>query len=128
VNTKFKFLVGYVAAAIAAYAVLSAPAQAEGRPVHVGIPVSLAGLDLSKPVDAHTLYNRLTNAADTGCGTAHRVSLAPVANFTGCYERALGDAVRSINQRQLTLAYLGNHTIQQTSNYGISVPAQVAAN
>jgi len=127
-NINSKSLVGYVAAAIAAYAVLSAPVQADGRPVHVKIAVSLAGLDLGNPVDAQMLYILLKNAADSACGRADRVGLAPVADFSGCYERALGDAVRSIDQRQLTLAYLGSHTFQQASNYGIAVPAQVAAN
>jgi UrcA family protein len=126
---KTHSLIGCAATAIAAYAALIAPAHAEGRPVTVSIGVSTAGLDPSKPADARTLYIRLKKATDIACGRADdRVGLEPVPYFAGCFEKALGNAVRSINRPQLTLVYLESHTLQQASSHGITAPAQMAAN
>lgn len=113
-------------AAAAAYA-LSGPVQAEGREVTVKISVSTTGLDLSEPSGARALYGRLREAARTVCGSGNRVGLQPATDFSDCYEKALGDAVRSVNRPELNMIYLATHTLLDAEIHGIDVPARVAA-
>ncbi len=56
-----------------------------------------------------------------------RVDLKPVADPKGCYEKALGSAVRSANLMLITRVYLQSHTLQQAAAFGIDVPMEVAA-
>jgi UrcA family protein len=114
-------------AASVACAVLLAPAQAKSHEVTVKIAVSTADLDLSQPADARKLYARLRHAADSACTRANIVGLEPVASYKACYEKALGVAVRSVNQLQLRMAYLATHTLDQAAAYGIEIPARMAA-
>jgi UrcA family protein len=114
-------------AALAACAVLSGPVKADGHEVTVKIFVSAAGLDLSRPADAREVYRRLYFAARTACGDGNRVGLQPPSSFVGCYEKALGDAVRSVNRPQLNIAYLATHTSRDAESYGIAIPARMAA-
>jgi UrcA family protein len=113
--------------ALAACAVLSSPTLAKDYNVTVRVAVSTAGLDLSRPDAAHELYGRLSNAARVACGHGNRADLEPVGDFVGCYEKALGAAVRSVNRPQLTLQYLATHTLQNAATHGIDIPLQVAA-
>jgi len=114
-------------AAVAACAVLSGPAQANDHSVTIRLPVSVAGLDLSQRAGAGELYGRLKEAARTVCGSGNRVGLEPVTDFKSCYEKALADAVRSVNRPQLTIAYLTTHTLQDAAAQGIDAPRLVAA-
>jgi UrcA family protein len=124
-------------AAMNALSVLSAAAvmctlvagkvSARDRDVTVAIQVNAQGLDLNQPVGAKELYRRIENAAYIACTRANRVGLAPASDKFGCYEKALGDAVRSVNVPLLTQAYLATHTVQEAMTHGISVPAQMAA-
>jgi UrcA family protein len=114
-------------AALAVCAVLSAPAKADGPEVTVKISVSAAGLDLSRSADAREVYRRLYFAARTACGNGNRVGLQPPASFVACYEKALGDAVRSINRPQLNIVYLATHTGRNAETYGIDVPVRTVA-
>jgi UrcA family protein len=114
-------------AAAAACAVLSGPVQAKDHEVTVKISVSTAGLDLSQPADARELYARLRKAAYIACTHGMRVDLEPPISLNGCYEKALGDAVRSAHQPQLSIVYLATHTVRDAAIYGIEVPVRVAA-
>jgi UrcA family protein len=114
-------------AAMAACYLLSSPVQAREHEVTVTISVSAAGLDLRQPTDARELYGRLQGAARIACTHGNRVDLKPPTDFAGCYQKALGDAVRSINRPQLTMIYLRTHTLHDAATRGIDVPAQVAA-
>jgi UrcA family protein len=124
-------------AALHALAVLGATAvmctliagkvTAGDRDVTVAIPVNSQGLDLSQPAGAHQLYMRLKDAAYVACTRANRAGLAPSADPFACYEKALGDAVRSVNVPLLTQAYLATHTLREAMAHGIDVPAQMAA-
>lgn len=114
-------------AAIAACTILSAPIQAKEKIVTVAFDVSTAGLDLKQPAGARNMYARLQNAAYLVCGPTLRVSLVTVGSVQECYETALGNAVRSAKQPQLTTVYLQSHTLQQAANHGIAVPVLVAA-
>jgi UrcA family protein len=115
-------------AAVAVCAVLSGPAaQANDHVVTIRLPVATAGLDLRQPAAARELYGRLKEAARTVCGSGDRVGLEPVTDFSSCYEKALGNAIRSVNRRELTMAYLKTHTLQDAATQGIDVPTLVAA-
>ncbi len=111
--------------ALAACAVLARPVQA--NEVLVRIPVSIAGLDLSQPAAARAVYSRIQLAARTACTSGNRVGLAPPASFVGCYESALGAAVGSAHQVQISIVYLESHTPRDAATYSIDVPVRMAA-
>ena len=100
---------------------------AQGHDVTVAIHVSTQGLDLQHPGGAQELYVRLKHAADVACTHGRRVDLKPPSDPVGCYEKALGEAIRSVNLPLLTQVYLETHTLRQAAAYGIEAPAQVAA-
>jgi UrcA family protein len=114
-------------AAIAACAALFGATQATGHEVTVKIQVSTAGLDLNQPAGAREAYARLQRAAGIACTHGMRVDLQPAASFAGCYEKALGDAVRSARRPQLTMVYLATHATRDAAIYGIEIPVQLAA-
>lgn len=94
----------------------------------VAYRVSTQGLDPGQPVGAHEFYSRLKHAAEVVCTHGNRVGLAPVADPKGCYEKALGSAVRSANLKLVTQVYLQTHTLQEAATSRIEVPLQVATN
>jgi UrcA family protein len=100
---------------------------AKDHNVTVAISVSTQGLDLSRPADAQTFYTRVKNAAWVACTRGNRVDLLPVDDLQGCYETALGEAIRSAKTPTLTQIYLATHTLQEAAKHGIEVPAQLAA-
>jgi UrcA family protein len=116
-----------VGAAALACICFAGNASAEEHVVPVSVPVSSQGLDLSKPEDAKTFLVRMQNAAWVVCTRGTRVDLKPSDDLKGCYEQALGDAVRSVNMPMVTLSYLATHTLQQAAAHRIQVPAQFAA-
>jgi UrcA family protein len=95
--------------------------------VTVAIHVSRQGLDLSQPADAWTFYTRLENAAWVACTRGNRVNLVPSDDPKGCYEKALGGAIRSASVPTLTQIYLANHSVREVVARGILVPTQIAA-
>ena len=97
------------------------------KEVTVAIQVTTRGLDLSQPAGAHELYSRLQLAARIVCTHGMRVDLKPVPDENACYEKALGDAIRSVNLPLLTLVYLETHTLRQAAARGIDVPVMIAA-
>ncbi|HUL18273.1 MAG TPA: UrcA family protein [Steroidobacteraceae bacterium] len=100
---------------------------AQGHDVTVAIQVSTQGFDLHQPDGAQKFYARLQHAADVACTHGNRVDLKPLSDPVSCYERALGDAIRSVNLPLLTQVYLETHTLRQAAVYGIEAPAQLAA-
>jgi hypothetical protein len=48
-------------------------------------------------------------------------------DINGCYQRALGGAIRSVNLATLTQIYLTAHTLRQAAVRGIEVPSQLTA-
>ena len=95
-------------AAVAAYGALAGPALASAPEVTVKVTVSAAGVTLAEPAGVRALYGRLRQAARLVCGRGDRVGLEPAKDFAGCYEKALGDAVRSVNRPELTMVYMGD--------------------
>jgi len=114
------------AAALACTLIAGSVAAADHKGV-VAIHVSTQGLDLSQPADAQTFYTRLKRAAWVTCTDGNRVDLLPSDNLQGCYEKALGGAIRSASVPMLTQIYLANHTLQQAAALGILSPAQMVA-
>jgi UrcA family protein len=95
--------------------------------VTVAIHVSTQGLDLSQPDGVHRFYMRLKQAARVVCTHGNRVGLEPDPTPESCYQKALGDAIRSVNVPLLTQLYLATHTLSEAAVLGIDIPAQVAA-
>jgi UrcA family protein len=116
-----------VAAAAVASVLIAGNVAAKDRTVTVAIHVSAQGLQLNQPADARRFYFRLQLAATVACTHGNRVDLAPPPDPVSCYEKALGDAIRSANLPMLTQIYLGTHTIGEAAARGIEVPAQLAA-
>lgn len=114
-------------AAAIACTLLAGNVAARDHEVTVAIHVSTQGLDLSQSRDARTFYSRLENAAWVACTRGNRVNLAPVDDLKGCYEKALGAAIRIANAPLLTRVYLATHTLRDAAAHGIEVPAQMAA-
>ena len=84
-------------------------ARAADHNVTIAIRVDTRGLDPSKASDVQTLYSRLKTAARTACTHGNRVDLVPLDNPNDCYEKALAQAVRTVNASLLTQVYLANH-------------------
>ena len=114
-------------AALVACALFAGNLAAKDQEFTVAYQVSAQGLDLKQPAGAQEFYSRLKHAAQIVCTHGMRVDLKPVADPKACYEKALGDAIRSVNSPLLTRVYLETHTIQQAAARGIEVPVQVAA-
>ena len=114
-------------AALAAFAILSDSAKADSDEIAVKISISTSGLDLRHPADAREVYRRLYFAARIACGNGNRVDLQPPSSFVVCYEKTLGDAVRSVNRPQLNIVYLATHTSRDAEIYGIEIPARMVA-
>lgn len=112
-------------AALAACAVLASPVHA--NEVSVNIPVDIHGLNLSQPAAAREAYRRIQRAAHIACTRGNRVGLVPPANYSQCYEQALGEAVGSARQVQLSILYLESHTPRDALAYGIEATAQMAS-
>jgi UrcA family protein len=113
-------------AAVVACTVLCGAIQAADHEVTIKVAAGTAGLDPSQPAGAREVYRRLQRAARTACGDGDRVGLEPPTSFAGCYEQALADAVRSAHRRQLSIIYLGTHTVRDAATYGIEVPVRLA--
>lgn len=115
-----------LAATLTGWTLFAGIVVAEDQPFVVSMHVTSQGLDLSQPAGAQQFYARLARAARIVCTHGDRVDLAPVADPRGCYERALGDAIRSTNVSQVTEIYLATHTPQDAAAHGIGVPVQIA--
>jgi UrcA family protein len=114
-------------AAAVACTLFAGSVAAEDRTVTVAIRVSTQGVDLTQPAGAHEFYTRLQRAARVVCKDGNRVDLEPSPDPEGCYEKALGDAIRSANVPLLTQVYLATHMLRDAAARGIDVPAQIAA-
>jgi UrcA family protein len=115
-----------VGAAALACTCFAGNASAADHVVPVSVPVSSQGLDLTNLDDANTFYVRLQNAAWVVCTRGTRVDLEPSNDVKGCYEKALGSAVRTVKAPLVTRLYLGTHTLKEAAAHGIQLPAQVA--
>jgi UrcA family protein len=112
-------------AAMVAYTLFAGNVAA--KEVTVAYQVNAKGLDLRQPAGAQEFYGRLKKAAWIVCTHGNRVDLQPSPDREGCYQKALGDAVRSVNVSLLTQVYLETHTHREAAAHGIDVPVQVAA-
>jgi UrcA family protein len=116
-----------VGAAIVACTFIAGSVAAKDQEFTVAYRVTTRGLDISQPAGAHELYSRLQHAAQVVCTHGMRVDLAPSPDPQGCYEKALGNAVRSAHLPLLTQAYLETHTLREAAARGIDLPVMIAA-
>jgi UrcA family protein len=126
-KTAFRSALPVMGATLVACTMLAGNAAAEDQEFPVEYRVNARGLDLSQPAGANELYSRLQHAAEVVCTHGMRVDLVPLADPKGCYERALGAAVRTANSKQVTKVYLATHTVQEAAARGIDVRVQIAA-
>ena len=117
----------FLLAAVLACTLFSGTAGADEHQVIVSKRIDTTGLDLNRAADAQTLYTRIRHAADDVCTRGKQVDLLPVESPKSCYEKALGNAIRSVGSPILTQIYLGTHTLQEAKARGIEVPPEVAA-
>jgi UrcA family protein len=125
VNTSVMSACPVLAAAVVACTLFAGNVAA--KDVTVAVQVSARGLNPSQPAGAQMLYTRLEHAARVVCTHGNRVGLQLSPDPKGCYEKALGDAIRSANMPLLTQVYLATHTLREAAARGIGVPVQVAA-
>jgi len=116
-----------VCVAVVAGALCAGAVVAKEHDVTIALRVSAAGLDLRQPTGARRFYARIQRAAWEVCTDGTRVDLVPLDDINGCYEKSLGDAIRSANLPALTNIYVATHTLQQAEACGIHVRVQAAA-
>jgi UrcA family protein len=126
-GTNRVFVSAFPVLGIAVAACMLCAGGVSARDLTVAFQVSTKGLDLRQPAGAHELYSRLQHAAEVVCTHGMRVDLQPSPDPEGCYEKALGDAIRSVNLPLLTQVYLETHTLRQAAARGINLPVIVAA-
>jgi UrcA family protein len=112
--------------AVVAGALCAGAVAAKDDNVTIALHVTADGLDLSRPAEAQRFYARLQNAAWVVCTHGNRVNLVPLDDVKGCYEKSLGNAIRSANLPLLTNMYLATHTPQQAEACGIHIRLQAA--
>ena len=98
-----------LAATCVACSLFAGTVVAKDHNVTISLRVSSQGLDLSQPADAQKFYTRLKQAAQVVCTHGNRVGLVPSDDPKGCFEKALADAIRSVNVPMLTQIYIANH-------------------
>jgi UrcA family protein len=97
------------------------------KDVTVAIQVTTQGLDSGQPAGARELYARIQHAARIVCTHGMRVDLKAVTNEDACFEKALGDAIRSVHLPLVTSVYLETHTLREAAARQIDVPVMTAA-
>jgi UrcA family protein len=90
--------------ALCAGGFLSVAIAAEPEPDHVELKVTAWGLNLGTPEGAATFLDRLTVAAKNACGG--QGDLNQIAAYKRCYNQAIFNAVRTVNQPRLIQAYV----------------------
>jgi UrcA family protein len=90
---------------VAVLALLGSAQVLAGEPAK-SIKVSYADLDLSTQAGAATLYSRIRGAARQVCGD-EGTSYTDHAIWKGCFKRAVGDAVATVNNPRLTALHQG---------------------
>jgi UrcA family protein len=126
-KTAFISACPLLGAALVSCALIANVAAAQDQEFPVDYHVSKSGLDLNQPAGANELYARLQHAAQVVCTHGMRVDLVPVSDQKACYEKALGDAVRTVNAKLLTKVYLATRTSEEAIARGIDVTVHVAA-
>jgi UrcA family protein len=127
INAAFKSALPVLGATLVACTMFAGDVAAKDQEFPVDYRVNARGLDLSQPAGAQELYARLQHAAEVVCTHGMRVDLVPLADPKGCYEQALGAAVRTANAKLVTKAYLATHTREEAAERGIDVRVQIAA-
>lgn len=86
-------------------------AQAAEAP---SVTVSYRDLNLSRPTDVRTLYQRLERASAQVCGDMPSENLAQHLAYTRCYESALESAVLEVRSPELLALDRATHDGRQS--------------
>jgi UrcA family protein len=111
VKSNVHYRTSVLTTALATFATAGALAEAPS-PASEPAPtvnVRYAGLDLSTAAGAALLYQRLKGAARQVCAGFESRQLALQVEWRGCYETALGNAVRQVNRPELSALYRTEH-------------------
>ena len=73
------------------------------------VTVRYGDLNLSSPLGAAALYQRIGAAAEEVCGPLEGRDLARAVRFRACRQRAIADAVSRVNRPELFAVYNANH-------------------
>jgi UrcA family protein len=104
---------------------LSSTAVAEEPVVtRVELRVTASGLDLTTAAGASTFLERLNQAAKTACGDHGK--LAELPSYKTCYDQAIVDAVRTVNQPLLVQAYVARYP-NEAAQFGMRDDRSVAS-
>ena len=101
-TTKTLFQAVFAATLVAALSI--GARAADVAQVHV----KYADLDISSPAGAAVLYQRIRFAATQVCGVADQRELARLANAKACADKAIADAVATVDNDTLTDVYQAN--------------------
>ena len=103
----------YIAFSTAALSLLGAGAHAtEVRSAQKAVNIKFEDLDLSQRSGAQALYSRLQGAAKRVCVTFDRKDLERAQMEQDCYEKALGDAVATVDRSTVTALHRMDKSIR----------------
>jgi len=89
----------------------------------VELRVTASGLDLNTVAGAAAFLERLNQAAKTACGDHGKLEELPP--YKGCYNQAIVDAVRTVNQPLLVQAYVARYP-NEAAQFGMRDDHSVA--
>jgi UrcA family protein len=125
-NTVFHRLLPAIFLAGAMFAVAPYACADDAKPapsLTPSVTVHFADLNPSSPEGVRALYGRITNAAETVCGTKLSVwDFSGLRHWKTCYRATIDHAVRQINRPELTALH------QKTMGKGAGLDLLSAAN
>jgi UrcA family protein len=92
--------------ALLAFNPASAAVDADAAP---RVTVRFGDLDLSKPQGAETLYRRIRFAAEQVCAPFDGPALYSWVHFHACVDKAIADAVRTVDKPAVLAVYKAKH-------------------
>jgi UrcA family protein len=102
-------MVGAATAALYFSAFANVTQAAEFGPEPAKVEIAYSDLDLSRVDGAKTLYSRLARAAYNVCRFSSTPNTSAIVLQHKCIDKALGDAVQTVNNANLTAVYLARN-------------------
>ena len=99
-NAIRRIVAGTLCTAI--YLGLTAPPAAAAELDRLSVTVKYGDLDVTRPQGATILYGRIRAAAKKVCSPLEAGNVAAKMRFDGCIDKAISDAVKTIQQPELT--------------------------
>jgi UrcA family protein len=107
-------------------AVVPLAGRAEQANATVSRRVSYAGIDLSTPQGAHTVYVRLKSAARALCTGSDPVYTAPSWVYSKCIEDALAKVIRNTHRPLMSQAFVSDYGMEVAAQLGVDTGTHVA--